>query len=86
MLFFNKEVVYTGYSMKKLAKVRAVLKREGIKYTYRVNDPSASWFGPGSNRGNVGSFGMNRDYEKQYTVSVKKKDAGNANYFIHKVW
>lgn len=85
MFFFNKEVVYTGYAMGDLAKVRAVLKGEGIKYTYRVSDPSASWLGPGSNRGNVGSFGMNKNYEKQYTISVKKKDAGNARYFIHKV-
>lgn len=85
MFFFNKEDVYTGYSIEQLSKVRAVLKRESIKYTYKVNDPSAQWSGPGSSRGNLGSFGMNKNYEKQYIISVKKKDAENAKYFIHSV-
>lgn len=85
MFFFNKEDVYSGYSMEELAKVRAILKREGIKYTYKVIDPSGQWVGPGTSRGNFGSIGMNKNYEKQYVVSVKKKDAENAKYFVHKV-
>ena len=44
MLFFNKVDVYIGYSMEELAKVRAILKREGIKYTYKVNDSSGKWY------------------------------------------
>ncbi|MFF3101920.1 hypothetical protein [Viridibacillus arvi] len=85
MYFFNKEVVYIGYSMEELSKVRAILKREDIDYTYKVIDPSGQWLGPGTNRGNFGSFGMNKKYEKQYVVSVKKKDLENAKYFIHSV-
>ncbi|MGG0666672.1 hypothetical protein ABE042_21575 [Viridibacillus arvi] len=65
MLFFNKEVVYIGYSIEELSKVRAILKREGIDYTYKVIDPSGQWVGPGTTRGNFGSFGMNKKYEKQ---------------------
>ncbi|MDQ0154719.1 hypothetical protein J2S07_001023 [Robertmurraya andreesenii] len=26
---------------------------------------------------------MNKNYEKRYVVSVKKKDAENAKYYIH---
>ena len=85
MCFFNKEDVYIGYSMEELFKVRAVLKSEGIKYTYKVMDPSGQWYGPGTKRGNFGSFGMNSKYEKQYVVSVKKKEAENAKYLVHRV-
>lgn len=85
IFFFNKEDVYKGFSMEELSKVRDILKREGIKYTYKVIDPSGQWLGTGTKRGNFGSFGMNKNYEKQYVVSVRKKDAENAKYFIHSV-
>lgn len=78
MLFFNKVDVYIGYSMEELAKV--FLKREGIKYTYKVNDSLGQWLGNGTSRGNFGSFGMNKNYEKQYVVpanEAKKKDKPN---------
>jgi len=84
MYFFIKEDVYIGYSMEKLSKVRAILNSEGIKFTYKIIDPSAQWIGHGTKRGNYGSFGMNRNYEKQYVVSVKKKDAENAKYFVYR--
>ena len=76
MFFFNKEDVYIGYSMEELSKVREILGIKGIKYTYKVI---------GTTRGNFGSFGMNKNYETQYVVSVKKKDSENAKYFIHSV-
>lgn len=84
MFFFNKEEIYSGYSLDELSKVRAALNREGIKYDYKVVDPSVQWLGPGTKRGNYGSFGMNTKYEKQYIVSVKKKDAESAKYFVDK--
>ncbi|MEK5443415.1 MULTISPECIES: hypothetical protein [unclassified Fredinandcohnia] len=83
MVFFNLVDVYIGFSMEELLKIRAILKRENIKYTYKIFDPSENWLGPGTIRGNFGSFGMNKNYEKQYIVSVRKKDAENAKYFIH---
>ncbi|MBY0121569.1 hypothetical protein [Bacillus sp. S/N-304-OC-R1] len=85
MIFFNKEEVYFGYSMEDFSKVRSILNREGIKYTHKIIDPSGQWFGPGTSRGNFGSFGMNKNYEKQYVVSVKIKDAENAKFFVHSV-
>ncbi|MFJ7662521.1 hypothetical protein ACIQXW_08980 [Lysinibacillus sp. NPDC097162] len=84
MFFNNKEDVYIGYSMEELSKVRAILNSEGIKYTYKVVDPSTQWIGHGTRRGNYGSFGMNSNYDKQYIVSVKKKDAERAKYFVHR--
>ncbi|WP_409369160.1 hypothetical protein [Lysinibacillus sp. 38-6] len=82
MFFFNKEEIYSGYSLEELSKVKAALNREGIKYSYKVVDPSIQWLGPGTKRGNFGSFGMNPKYEKQYVVSVKIKDAESAKYFV----
>ena len=76
--------------MEELSKVRAILKREGIKYSYKVIDPSGQWLGPGTSRGNFGSIGMNKNYEKQYVVSVKKKTQRMQNilfivFCIHKL-
>jgi hypothetical protein len=55
MFFFNKEDVYIGYSLEELFKVRAILEKEGIKYTYKVVNHS------GWGRGRSGSFGLNMD-------------------------
>lgn len=85
MFLFNKEEVYIGYSMEELSKVRGVLENEGIKYNYKVINHSGQWTGRGTSRGNLGSFGMNMDYEKQYVVSVKKSDYERAKYLVNKV-
>jgi len=84
MFFFNKEDVYLGYSIEEFSKVRSALNKEGIKYTTKVNDTSGSWLGTGTSRGNFGSSGMNQNYEKQYVVSVKKKDVEHAMYLVHR--
>jgi hypothetical protein len=78
---FFKEEVYIGYSMADLAKVRSILKQEGIKYSYDVQ----SMLDRGGPRGHHGSMGINMDYEKQYTVSVKRKDYEKASYLVNKV-
>ncbi len=84
MFFFLKEEIYIGFSMEDLAKVRDILNQENIKYTIKGMDPSGQWVGPGTVRGNFGSFGMNSNYEKQYSVFVKKKDAEHAKYLVHR--
>lgn len=48
-------------------------------------DSSRQWLGPGTSKGKFESFKMNQNFEKQYVVSVRKKDAENAKYFIHRV-
>ena len=84
MFFFLKEEIYVGFLIEELAKVRDILDQEHIKYTIKVTDPSAQWAGPGTVRENFGSFGMNSRYEKQYQVFVKKKDAEQAKYLVHR--
>lgn len=85
MFYFIKEDVYVGYSMKELAMVREVLTREGIKYNYKVIDTSGEWSGPGTSRGRFGSSKTDPELEKQYIVSVRKKDAVNAKHLVHSV-
>lgn len=83
MCFFREDV-YIGYSMEELAKVRQALVNEGIKYSYKVLDQSGEWMGRGTTRSNFGSMGLNRDYSKQYTVSVKRRDYEQASYLVNK--
>lgn len=80
MCFFKQEV-YIGYSIADIVKIRAILGQEGIKYTYHVQ----SQLDRGGTRGNRGSFGVNMSYEKQYIVSVKRKDYEKARYLVNKV-
>lgn len=80
MCFFKKEV-YIGYSLVDLAKVRGILKQEGIKYSYNVN----SQLDRGGSRGHHGSLGINMNYERLYIVSVKRKDYEKAKYLVNKV-
>lgn len=71
--------MYIGYSLEELSKVRGILEKEGIKYTYKVINHS------GMTRSKFGSFGMNMDYEKQYVLSVKKNDYEKAKYLISSI-
>ena len=84
MFFFLKEEIYIGFSIEELAKVLDILDQENMKYTIKVNNPSGQWIGPGTMRGNVGSFGLDSKYEKQYSVFVKKKGAEHAKYLVHR--
>jgi hypothetical protein len=85
MFFFNKEEIYIGYSLDELSKVKRILESKGIKYTYKAIDRSSQWLGQGTIRGNFGSAGLNSNYEKQYVVSVKKKNSENAKYWVNTV-
>lgn len=85
MFFLNKKDVYIGYSMEELSKVRETLEKEGIKYTYKLIKHLGQSNGSGIRRVKWGSFGINMDYEKQYVVSVKKKDYEKAKYLVSKV-
>lgn len=85
MFFFNKEEIHIGYSMEEFSKVRGILKSKGIKYACKVIDRSGQWLGRGTTRGNFGNIGMNSNFEKQYVVSVKRKDSENAKYWVNGV-
>lgn len=85
MFLFDKEDVYIGYSMGELSKIREILKKECIKYTYQVINHSGQSIGRGTTRGNFGSVGMIMDYERQYVISVKKSNCDKAKYLVNKV-
>ena len=82
MLWFNKINVYMGYSLKEFSKTREILAQQKIPYTYKIVDHSQEQTGRGTIRGNFGSFGTNKDYEKLYYVFVKKDDFEKAQYLI----
>lgn len=83
MFPFSKEDVYTGYSIEELSKVRDILGKEGIKYSYKVVNRSGQWSRRGSRRGTYGSFGINMDYEKQYAVYVHRRDFEKAKHHVN---
>ncbi|WP_051541977.1 hypothetical protein [Clostridium lundense] len=85
MFLFNKRDVYIGYSLEELSKIREILAKEGIKYTYKVINHSGEWAGRGTTRGKFGSFGMKMDYEKQYVISVNKNDYEKAKYLVNSI-
>lgn len=74
-MFFNKEDVYTGYSLEEFSNVKSVLKAQGIKYSFKIIEASHQ----------LGNFGMNSKYDRQYIVSVKDKDVDDAKYWINSV-
>ena len=71
-----------GYSLEKFNKVREILETEKIKYTYNIEDHSGDAMGFGRIRSNTGSFGSNSNFEKMYSISVKKVDFEKADFFI----
>jgi hypothetical protein len=85
VFLFDKEDIYIGYSLGELSKIREILEKEYIKYTYKVINHHGQWIGRGTTRGNFGSVGMNMDYERQYIISVKKSDCEKAKYLVNKV-
>lgn len=85
MYLFNKEDVYIGYSLSEFSNIREALATNHIKYTYNIRSHQGQFAGSGTIRGTFGSFGMNRNYETQYTVSVKRKDSDEAQYLVNEV-
>lgn len=80
IFFFNKEDVYIGYSMDEVSKIINILNENNIKYTHKVmkNLKSSEQFG-------LERYGMNMDYETQYTISVNQSDSEKAKYLVNKV-
>lgn len=84
MFLFNREDVYIGYSIEDLSKVRETLEKEGIKYSHKVVNRSGQLSGRGTRRGASGSYGINMDYEKLYTVYVHRKDFEKAKHLVNR--
>lgn len=82
MFLFNKKEVYVGYPLDKFNKIRDLLEMENIKYTYKIINHSGEWIINGTIRSQIGSRDINSQYEKLYSISVKKDDYEKANYLI----
>lgn len=80
MFLFNCEEVYVGFSLEELANVRECLSMEKIKYKYRVVNINAR-----SGNRTFGSYGTNKNLDRQYYVSVQKKDSERAKYLVNKI-
>ena len=78
MMIFSRWEVYCGYSLADLAKVRDILSIHKIPYRYKIMNHG------GQNRGHSGSAGINHEYERQYSVFVKKQDFEEAQHWIYK--
>jgi hypothetical protein len=68
MWFWKRIEIYHGYDMKEQADVREILSSNKIKYDIRVLNHN------GSTRGNIGSFGMSKKFEKEYYIYVSKEN------------
>jgi len=83
ILFWNRNEVYTGFSIKRFSEVRDILSSHGIKYTYKViNRNTSSSFD--SNRSRIGTLGEKSQLAYEYYVYVHKSDSANAYSIIRK--
>ena len=83
IMFWNRNEVYTGFSMKRFSEVRDILSSNGIKYTYKVvNRNNSSGFD--SNRAHTGTLGEKSQLAYEYYVYVHKDDYDNAYSIISK--
>lgn len=78
---FTKQDIYIGYSIDEVSKIINILNENNIKYTYRTVSNVKS-----RNKFTLEMVGMNKDYETQYTISVKQDDYEKAKYFINKIY
>ena len=74
---FNRAVVYTGFSMKEVSRVRDILSANKIDYRVKVINFHSS------TRERIGTFGQNMDFAYEYDIYVHKKDAEQARYLIN---
>ena len=68
-LFNSKKSIFTGTNF------REFLKKNGVKYKYKVNSQTGRWAGGGSHRGIHGSIGIDSSHDKLYEIFIKAKDA-----------
>lgn len=77
IIFWNRNEVYTGFSMKRFGEVRNILSANGIKYTYKVVNRN-------SNRSRTGTLGEKSQMAYEYYIYVHKNDYANAYSIISK--
>ena len=82
MTIFNRKLLFQTFSIKIQAQIREALNANGIDYQVKTRSMS----GPtlfSSRHANVGSFGMNMDYNYEYYIYVHKDDFERAEYILN---
>ena len=74
-LGFGKKTVYAGKDSHQFHEMREYLKRNNVKYQYKVDGQSGMWSGGGKLRGVQGSIGTGSGRDKLYEIVIKAKDA-----------
>ena len=74
-LFNSKKSIFTGTNLREFNEMREFLKKNGVKYKYKVNSQTGRWAGGGSHRGIHGSIGIDSSHDKLYEIFIKAKDA-----------
>lgn len=80
IFFFNKQDIYIGYSIDEVAIIINVLINNKIKYKHSVISLLRS-----DERFSIKRVGVDMNYEKQYTISVKQSDYDRAKYLVNNV-
>lgn len=79
---FNRRELLVTHSMEEQARVRDILAQNHIDYRVRVVNPTARATLGGSDRGRVGSFGVDMDRAYYYYIYVHKNDCARAQSLI----
>ena len=80
IFLFNKEDIYIGYSIEEVSKIISILRENNIEYKHKELKLLSS-----DEKYSLRSIGINKDYETQYTISVKESDSEKAKYLMNKV-
>ncbi len=79
---FNRRELTITFEMGQQDRIRSILSRNGIPYTYRTHGRATAGWG-GSHRSRAGSLGENLDFLIHYQFFVHKKDFDRAIYLIN---
>ena len=81
---FNRKELLITMDINKQADVRNILSANGIPYVIKTTNLQSSQFA-GSNRGRIGTFGVDQNFSYEYKIFVHKNDYGKAVGLIKKV-
>lgn len=84
IFIFRNKKLYTTYSLKEYEFITNILNQNNISYIHRVKDLSSPNLFE-VNRGTRGTFGMNQDSSKEYSIYVKKDVYESAKHIINKM-
>ncbi len=83
ILGLGQKTVYKGNDLHQFHEMREYLRRNKIKYQYKVTDKNndktssqrGTWSGGGRVGGIHGSIGVGSSRDKVYEITISKKDA-----------